>query len=713
MTPPKTITFPPWFRRLTALTGLTVTLSFLAGCGGSTEGDAMAEGEEAAASPTADQPVIAPEEYYATKFNLPPDLFEAYEAGRVSEEEIQQRRAAGEFENFFIFASLADIPADLNWEDGMYLPDLGSPNAKKGGTRFGRLQDFPRTLRTIGPDSNGSFRPYILDYNGMEFAHRHPTETDITATGHRYFPGIAQEWAVDKAGKRVFVRLNPEAKWSDGHPITVEDVFYMFYYYQSPHLQAPWYTNFYNRNYTNVTRYDDLTFSIELPEAKPDMNSRVLELRPQPAHFYGTLGPDFVDRYQWQYAPTTGPYIVNPDDNRSMAKGRFIRMERNDDWWARDNKFWRNRFNYDVMHFTVIRDTAKAFEAFKKGELDAFSMTDAEYHYEKFPNDTPLIQDGYVAKYTYYTDMPRPTFALWINSHRPLLDDVNVRVGIQHATNWQRVIDEFFRGDFDRMQTNATGYGEFTHPTLRSRMFDVEKALAAFAKAGFTERNSNGILVNASGQELAFTLTTGYEAYAPILTILQEEALKAGLNYRLEVLDQTAAWKKVQEKKHEIQFSAFGAQPEMYPRFWETWHSVNAYKADGSLKPQTNNLTVFNNEEMDRLIEAYRASESAEEMIALSHQMQEIIYEEAIFVPGFIRPFMRWASWRWLQWPEDGEVQISRDTAQYYLAWIDEDLKKETQDAMRAGQTFEPVITIWDEHKVDLGPTGDAVSLGQ
>ena len=123
----------------------------------------------------------------------------------------------------------------------------------------------------------------------------------------------------------------------------------------------------------------------------------------------------------------------------------------------------------------------------------------------------------------------------------------------------------------------------------------------------------DGILVNEAGERLSFTLSSGYESLKDVMTILKEEAAKAGLEYRIEVLDGTASWKKTQEKQHDITFVAFNVSPEMYPRYWETYHSVNAYDkpwlADGrpsparKLKPQTNNLQSIANAELDARIE--------------------------------------------------------------------------------------------------------------
>ena len=149
---------------------------------------------------------------------------------------------------FFSFKTLADLPTGLNWEDGSHLPEVGSPEAKKGGTEYIRLQDFPRTLRTMGPDSNGSFRIYLLDDVSMSIAHRHPNDFE-------YFPGLAESWAVDHENKTVFVKLDPKATWSDGEPITSDDFFFMFFMNQSSYIVAPWYNNWYKTQYTNITKY--------------------------------------------------------------------------------------------------------------------------------------------------------------------------------------------------------------------------------------------------------------------------------------------------------------------------------------------------------------------------------------------------------------------------------------------------------------------------
>lgn len=612
-------------------------------------------------------------------------------------EEVEAYYAANP--DFFHFRTIEDLPANLRWENGAGLPEMGSPEAKKGGTEYRALQDFPRTLRTIGPDSNSGFRPLLLDDVAMRLGWRHQDEFD-------FIPGLADEWAVGEDGRTIYVRMDPKATWSDGERVTSDDFLFMFWYYRSPYVTAPWYNNYYNTQYTNITRYDDLTFSISNAVAKPDADSKVLELVPIPQHFYKEVGDDFIERYQWRVPPTTGAYTVREED---IKKGRSIALTRVKDWWAKDKKHYRYRYNADKIRLTVIRDVEKIFEAFRRGDLDQASLNLPKYWYEKLPDSDSAVQAGYIHKSLFYNQRPRPNIGLWINTSRPLLDNLDVRLGINYASNFQLVIDKFFRGDYDRLQTAHDGFGAFSHPTLKAREFDIDKALEHFARAGFSQRGPDGILVNEAGERLAFTLSTGYQSMKDVLTILKEEAAKAGLEFRIEVLDSTAGWKKVQEKQHDIHLAGFGVFLEMWPRFWEHFYSGNAWDeaflADGSVNPdrkiktQTNNLEIFALVEMDELIDRYRESADKQEMIQLSHRMMEIHHEYASYVPGFYQGFFRIGHWRWLRYPEFFTHKHASSAGQLFVHWVDMDMKEETLAARKAGDSFDVEINTYDQWK--------------
>ena len=673
---------------------LVVPLFVFLGC--SSKSDESSKEQDAELQAKVESLKAEVEDYYRTKVALPIEVQDQLENGEVTQEEIDQRAAAGEFPKFFQFKNLENLPTGLAWEDGSDLPEIGSPKATKGGTSYGTIQDFPRTLRTIGPDSNGSFRTLLSDDVAVLIAHRHPNIDEIGPNGFRYIAGLAKEWAIDKASQTVYIRIDPKARWSDGEPITSDDFLFKFFFMHSSYIKAPWYNNFYNRFFSGITKYDDLTFSVRLSVDKPNFATYVLEDIPIPEHFYGELGDDFPERYQWRFAPTTAAYTLKDEDIRKGESLTFTRLE---DWWAKDKRNFRYRYNYDKRHIRVVRDVAKSFEMFKKGELDAASLTLAEYWYDKLPNNDPLVEKGLVSKAIFYNQRPRPPYAMWINRDKPLLNDRNIRLGIQYASNWQLVIDKYFRGDYQRLNHTAIGYGPFTHPGIKAREFSVDKALEHFAKAGFTERGPDGILVNEAGAKLSVSLTTGYTTLKDALTIIKEEAAKAGLEFRLQIMDNTAGFKLAMEKQHEIHFMAWGYGAEMYPRYWETFHSVNAYNPDGSIKTQTNNLNSMNMSELDDLIDGYRASIDSNEMIKMAHRMEEIIHNDASVVPAFQIPFYRIGFWRWRHYPDDFNLMISESSSEFALSWMDVEEKRRTLRALRSDETFEKSIKVYDQYK--------------
>lgn len=611
------------------------------------------------------------------------------------EEEIREFYASDP--GFFKFLTPADLPADLVWQDDSDVPEIGDPAAKKGGTFYSYLPDFPRTLRFLGPDAPSAFRAYILDTNAMVLVEPHPNYPG------KYMPLIANQWAVGKDGKTVFFRIDPKARFNDGMPIRTDDFFYYFYFLRSKYHYDLWYNDFATKEMSGITKYDDLTFSITQPEAKPDLVYKAGGNRPIPLHHYQTLDPDYLKEYNWKPEPTPGAYELLPEN---LVKGRTVTLTKVPGWWANEKRHYRYRYNVDAIHFQVIRDEVKQLEAFRRGDLSMFEFKAPQKWHKQFPDSEPSVQKGWVRKATFYNEIPRPTWGLRINSAKPLLDNRDIRQGLQFSLNWQLVMKEVFYGDYERMNTVADGYGPVGNPDIKARPYDPQKAQECFARAGFTTRGGDGIFTDAQGRRLSFTLTTGYKALQDVLTVLKDQARPAGLELNIEILEQTAAWAKADQKNHDIVLSGLNVSVELYPRFWETYAGENAFEKDAAgnldrskVKTNTNNETSTADPEIDRLIDLYRKASSLEEISGYTKQLMALLHEDAAFVPGWKSPFWRVGTWRWMQFPKDGNVMQSRDPYEFHMFWVDDDLRRETLEARRTGRTFAPQFPVWDQFK--------------
>lgn len=609
---------------------------------------------------------------------------------KEKEAKLAKLRSRARYPEMFTFATPDDLPADLKWETNWTAPEIGSENAKKGGVfnYYFEGLTFPETLRVVGPKSNNSFRGEHYDFVDMGLVGMHPDTNEL-------IPGLAKEWAVSGDKQTVYFRIDEKATYSDGVPVESDDFLMTFYVQLCQYVVNPFGKQYYEDQFVNITRYDAKTFSITLSTPKP-LAPYYAAVSPSPRHFYKEVGPDFEERYDWRVRPTTGAYTILPKD---IIKGRSITLTRVKDWWAKDRRYTKNTCNVDKIVYTLVRDPNKAFEFFKKGRIDFISLGLPKWWYEKSEFDA--VFDGYVVKTTFYNQYPRVPRGLYFNCSRGLLSRRNIRIGLQHATSFEKICEYDFRGDAVRLNTYSDGYGRYSNKDIVAREFSVKKAAEYFAKEGFTRRDDRGVLMNDKGEKLSFTLTYGRSPFSTaLMTRLKEEAIKAGVEYKLDGQDGSAAFAKTQEKKHEICFTGWGVMPP-FPRHYQCFHSYNAYeKGTKTPKANTNNISVYADPEMDVLSQGVRDATSLEQIEKNCHRIEEIIHRDAPWVPGYYVPFVRCGYWRWVKWPEKTfNVRQIRDLYSSYVFWIDEEVKDETLKARRQGKTFPEQNLIFDQYR--------------
>ncbi|MES2659936.1 MAG: ABC transporter substrate-binding protein [Verrucomicrobiota bacterium] len=611
------------------------------------------------------------------------------EANRKDLEKWDFRLGLGDF---LKFGNPSEVPTDLVWENGMDQPEMGDPNAKKGGVLRRHILDFPPTIRPTGPNSNNSFRGDLYELVDMKLITYHMETMKL-------IPGIAREWAVSKDKRTVYFRIDPEARYSDGLPVKARDYLITAYVYVSDNIVNPYPKQFYRENIAQVAMYDDLTLSISLPEANFFAPVTAGEIYPSSPKFYEEYGPDYAERYQWRFPPTAGAYEVKSD---GLVKGVSITQTRVKNWWAKDRKYYKYRFNPDKIVNTVVRDESKAFELFRAGELDTYLITRPELWYEK--SEMPPVYDGYIERSTFYKRYPRSPFGLYLNVTKPPLDNLDVRIGINHAMNWQKVIDVMFRGDYQRLNSFNDGYGTLGDPSIVARPYSIKLAREAFAKAGYTEEGADGILKKPDGTRLSAALTyPGLAIYDRMFSLLREDAKPCGMELRLDGLEPTVAYKKEMQKQHEIAFGAWNISPPA-PDFHQFLHSTNAFDEKGNPKPNTNNTFVWARPDTDRLSEIVRTAGTEAELSDAVGKLQNIMHDEAIFVPGFTIDFVKVGYWRWVKWPDCENTRFSPPVTyephETYVLWIDEKVKEETQAARRSGKVFPEVIRTFDDYRI-------------
>jgi microcin C transport system substrate-binding protein len=572
--------------------------------------------------------------------------------------------------------STTALPSNLAWQTNDSDPEFADSAAQRGGTLRESMLSFPLTLRVVGPDSNGSFAGYTRALN-MSLIDLHPNT-------RRPIPALATHWAFGNDHKTVYFKLDPVARWSDGQAVTADDYVYLLEFMRSKFIVAPFENEYFTTQITNIIKFDTYTIAVVSGVAKPD--DELLEqvnLNPVPRHFY-QLDTQWVQNYNWQPAPGTAAYKVG-----DVRKGKYVRFDRINDWWANNKRYYKHRFNPDHIIVKVIRDPNIAWQYFQKGELDSFSLTLPDFWHNKAKGD--IFDKGYVHKLWYYNDVVQPAQGLWLNMAKPPLDDIRVREAIAYAMDFDKVINTVLHGDYQRMETHNVGYGDYDNKNIKPRGFDISHAIALLEAAGWTVLDKDGIRMK-NGQRLTLTLSYGNPLHTDRLVILQEEARKAGIDIQLQLLDSSAFFKQVLEKNHQIAslgWSGGGLSPE-YRQFY---HSDNAFKA------QPNNITNFSDPAMDKLINAYRETLDRNTRVDLAHQIEQKIYDSAAMIPTFKVPYFREAYWAWIKLPANHATRSSEsavDAMGTGLFWIDLPTKNRIRQLQREGEPLSAPVTIID-----------------
>ncbi len=579
------------------------------------------------------------------------------------------------------------LPENLVWLTNGEDPVFAAPEAKRGGTFRTSMSSFPLTLRRVGPDSNGGFAGY-LRYNQLRLVAWHPNT-------RRPIPSLASHWAFDPDGKSVYYRIDADARWSDGVPVTSADFEFTREFMRSKFIVAPFYNDYYTTQVVDIRGYGERIVAVEGASPKPpDELMEAYGIGVVPKHFF-RLDADWVSVNNWKIEPNTGPYQIS-----EVRKGKYIEFKRDPKWWANDRKYYRHRFNPDKIRVKVIRDQNIAFRHFLRGEMDAFGLVAPLFWHEK--GKGALFDNGYIARYWFYNDLPQSSQGMYLNEDDPILADRNVRIALGHAMNVDRVIKTVLRNDYERLQTFNEGFGEYDNVAIRARAFDLAKARDYLAAAGWRERGPDGILVK-DGRRLSLRVTYGSPLHTDRLVILREEAKKAGIELELSLLDSASAFKQMQEKKHQVAWMGWANQG-LSPEYWQFFHSVNAHI------PQTNNLMNHDDPAMDKLIDEYRESSEKLERVALARRLEQLVFDSGSVIPTFKVPYTREAAWAWVKLPKwlgtrtsDALFDPLELSAALYSAgglfWIDVEEKQRLRAALDAGETFAPILKIDETYR--------------
>jgi microcin C transport system substrate-binding protein len=584
--------------------------------------------------------------------------------------------------------AVAGLPEKLTWytsRPGVF----GSSRARQGGTFRGYIAEFPDTFRTVGPNANHAYRSFFTT---------NPSLVEINAETKQWLPALATHWAFGADGRTVYFKLNEKARWSDGSPVTSADYSFMIQMMRSPDIQDPWYNEFYTDQIVDLKAFGERLIAVQLnvPRARDDL-LYYASLTPRPRAFYGGVIPkDYVEAYQWSAEPTAGPYYL-----ADFKKGESLTFKKVKDWWGHQYDYNKYRFNVDAIEYRVItggNDIVRNY--FYNAQIDTYPLIIPQ-EWADAENRDPVKKGWADRQFNYYVPLTGVT-GIVVNVRDPLFADLNVRRGLYYAVNIQKMIDTALRGEYSRLHNIGLAHVfagiSFDEDSIRKPAFDPRRAGELFESAGYSRFGPDGIRANPRGQRLSFELLYQSPNHTERLSVLKEEARKAGLEIQLKLMQQ-GSFTAVREKKFQAWWG--GMSTNLYDDYWEYFHSANAEDT------QTNNFWGYADEEMDRLLDAFRAEGDLARKAQLDRQIQRKVDEAALVIPSYYVPFFRGVAWKWIRFPswlsqkyhDDFYDPLSGTTGYVGYFWVDAEIRREVLEAQRGNKAYPPRVFRDQTHK--------------
>ena len=475
--------------------------------------------------------------------------------------------------------------------------------------------------------------------------------------------------SVETGPDRAWVEftLRPEAKFSDGSPVTVEDVLWSFE----------------TLGTVGHGRYHDAWKKVATAEAVGERSVRftfntadrelplILGLRPilKKAQWEGR---DFTQSGLDVIPISTAPYVV--DD---FEAGRFVSLKRNPDYWGNDLPFRRGTQNFDEIRMEFFADATAMAEAFKAGVITTIRETSAAKWESNY--DFPAMRDGKMVKSVIPHQRPSGLSGLVMNTRRPVFADWRVRDALIHAFNFEfinqtltggtepRITSYFSNSVLGMREGPAQGrVREFLEPFADSlppgaiegyalpvsngrpaNRRNLRIAFTRLEEAGWRVAD-DGVLRNAEGQPFSFEilLNQGSTEHQQIVDLYLDALTRLGITPRVTLIDSAQYKERSRAYDFDMAFYARGASlsPGNEQRFY--------WGRDGVTRPGTPNWMGMDSPAAEALIDQLLNSASQDDFIAAARALDRVLAAGRYVIPIWYSPVSRIAHDARLKYPD-------------------------------------------------------------
>jgi peptide/nickel transport system substrate-binding protein len=493
------------------------------------------------------------------------------------------------------FATLALAGPALGWGCGRPEPPAQERLAEMV---VGTPADFETVNDLIAQGSD--FNAAIVGNLFLPLVQERP---DFTSGPPSFEPRLATSWEFSEDRLLLTFELRDDVAWSDGAPVTANDVRFSWQAQTSP--EVAWSYSWSKESITDVEVLDPHRVRFHFNRAYAtqliDANEGVI----LPAHAWSRLPFE-----EWRLQPgwfeqnlvTNGPFLLD-----SWERQNRLVLRRNPGY------FEPGLPRLDRVVFRFVRDASTLLNLLLSGEIDfAPSVRPADAARVAQAHDLELVE--YAAR--------QYTFVSW-NTRQPYFHTAAMRRAMAHAVDRQAIVDTLWFGHA-KVASSPIISSVWAHDrSLRPLRYDPQRAERMLAQEGWIDRDGDGIREK-DGRPLSFTLTTnpGNSVRWEAMLMIQEHLRRVGVEARPELVEYNKLNAMNLAHEYDATLTAFLIDTSL-----DLTYALHTRAIDNGY-----NYGSYSNPEVDRLIDEANAMIDPEQARPLYVELQRIVQRDQPFL---------------------------------------------------------------------------------
>jgi peptide/nickel transport system substrate-binding protein len=440
---------------------------------------------------------------------------------------------------------------------------------------------------------------------------------------------LADAWQADPAGLWLRVHINPRARFSDGQPVTAEDVRWTFHdFVMNLQVEAERTRSIVADVIDRVEVIDKHTVEFIFKDAFFSNLDSALTLFILPKHVYSQLSPAQINQGTGLLVGS-GPFKLESFDvDRQWAPPEPVVLVRNEQYWGPKAPIER-------MRFTSISDERARLAAYKTGEATMITPSGPQFvaapkapDWAEHNRDLKWVnmksgRGGIIWNCAERNGKPTP------------FRDKRVRQAMTMLLDREKIV----RDIYDDTRMVAKGFfnpgtpGD--DPDLQPWPYDQSRARELLAEAGWADRDGNRVLEDERGNEFVFELTYfgGGEIAERLVLFVKDSYAAAGIRCNLRQMDWSVGEPVRNRRDFDAMVMGWGANaPESDPK--QIFHSE-------SIKDQGDNFAQWNSPEADRVIDEARKELDADKRAVLWRELDRVMHDEQPYTWLSVQPWLR------------------------------------------------------------------------